>query len=46
MSHWDTIVGDCPDEKIVEVTKDELMNEAHATAGVMRQLFEKKFLVT
>ena len=46
MSHWDTIVGDCPDEKIVEVTKDELVNEAHATAGVMRQLFEKKFLVT
>ena len=46
MSHWDTIVGDCTDEPVVEVTKDELMNEAHCTAAVMKQLFERKFLVT
>lgn len=46
MSHWDTIVGDCPDEKVVEITKEELMNEAHASAGVMKQLLDKKFLTT
>ncbi len=46
MSHWDTIVGDCPDERIAEITKEELMNEAHASAGVMKQLFDKKFLTT
>lgn len=46
MSHWDTLVGDCPDEKIVEITKDELMNESHASAGVMKQLVERKFITT
>ena len=46
MSHWDTLVGDCPDEKIAEITKDELMNESHASAGVMKQLVERKFLTT
>ena len=46
LSHWDTIVGDCPDVPVVEVTKDELMNESHVSAAVMRQLVEKKFLVT
>lgn len=46
LSHWDTIVGDCTDEPVAEVTKDELVNEAHATAGVMKQLFDKKLLVT
>lgn len=46
MSHWDTLVGDCPDEKVVEITKEELMNESHASAGVMKQLLERKFIVT
>ena len=46
LSHWDTIVGDCTDEPVVEVTKDELINESHATAGVMKQLLDKKMLVT
>lgn len=46
LSHWDTIVGDFTDEKVVEVSKEELMNEAHATASVMKQLVERKFLTT
>lgn len=46
MSHWDTLVGDCPDEKIIDITKEELMNESHASAGVLKQLIERKFLVT
>ena len=46
MSHWDTIVGDCPDEQVAEVTKEELMNEAHCTAAVMKQLMERGFLTT
>lgn len=46
MSHWDTLVGDCPDEKVAEITKEELMNESHASAGVMKQLLERKFIVT
>ena len=45
LSHWDTIVGDYADEKIVEVTKEELMNEAHCSLAVFRQLVERKFLV-
>ncbi len=44
MSHWDTLVGDCPDEQVAEVTKEELMNEAHCTAAVMKQLIERGFL--
>lgn len=46
MSHWDTLVGDCPDEQVAEVTKEELMNEAHCTAAVMKQLIERGFLTT
>lgn len=46
MSHWDTLVGDCPDEKVAEITKEELMNESHASAGVIKQLLERKFIVT
>ena len=46
MSHWDSLVGDCPDEGIVEVTKEELMNEAHCSAAVMKQLLDKGFITT
>ena len=46
MSHWDSIVGDCPDEKIAEVTKEELMNEAHCSAAVMKQLIDRGFIST
>ena len=46
MSHWDTLVGDYPDEQTLEITKEELMNEAHCSLGVFKQLIEKKFLLT
>ncbi len=46
MSHWDSLVGDCPDEGIAEVTKEELMNEAHCSAAVMKQLLDKGFITT
>ncbi len=46
MSHWDTLVGDYPDEQTVEITKEELMNEAHCSLGVFKQLIDKKFLQT
>ena len=46
MSHWDSLVGDCPDEGIVEVTKEELMNEAHCSAAVMKQLLDRGFITT
>lgn len=46
LSHWDSLNGSTPQEPLVEVTREELMNESHATGSVMRQLFERRFLCT
>ncbi len=46
LSHWNTISGDLTCEHVAEVTKEELMNEAHCSLSTMKQLFERKFLVT
>lgn len=46
LSHWDTISGDTCAEPVVEVSRDELMNETHSTSAVFRNLVVRKFLNT
>lgn len=44
LSRWAETDGDTPPAHIAPVTREELMNEAHATAAVVRQLQERGFL--
>ena len=46
MSHWDTLQGTVPQEEIREVSRDELMNESHATVAALKGLTEKGMLFT
>lgn len=46
MSHWDTIEGTVCREPTVEVTRDELINEAHCTVAIFRNLVVRKILTT
>lgn len=44
LSHWDTIQGTEPQQAIVEVTREELLNTTHATTTVVKALVDKGFL--
>lgn len=46
MSHWDTIEGDTCREKPAEVTREELLNAAHSTVAVFRNLVVRRLLNT
>ena len=46
MSGWDSLEGDTPREGIKKVTKEELMNEAHCTAAVVKALMDRGILFT
>ena len=46
LSHWDSLEGDTPREGIRKVTKEELMNEAHCTAAVVKALIDRGILFT
>lgn len=46
LSHWDSLDGDTPREGIKKVTKEELMNESHCTAAVVKALIDRGILVT
>ncbi len=46
LSHWNSACKENTEEHIVEVTKEELMNESHCSLAVIKQLFERKFLIT
>ena len=46
LSHWDSLEGDTPREGIKKVTKEELMNEAHCTAAVVKALIDRGILFT
>ena len=46
LSHWDSLEGDTPREGIKRVTKEELMNEAHSTAAVVKALIDRGILFT
>ena len=45
MSRWDTIEGTATRERVVEVTRDELMNTAHCTAATRKNLIDRRLLV-
>lgn len=46
LSHWDTIGPEGPEEEIVEITREELMNVSHATAPVVKALCDRGILYT
>lgn len=46
LSHWDTVEGDICRDAPVEITRDELMNESHATSAVIVQLVKRGILET
>ena len=46
LSHWDTIEGTATTEPVVEITKEELMNESHCSAAVLKALLDRKLLYT
>jgi len=46
LSHWDSLEGDTPRMGIKRVTKEELMNESHCTAAVVKALVDRGILFT
>lgn len=46
LSHWDSLDGNTPREGIKKVTKEELMNESHCTAAVVKALIDRGILFT
>ena len=49
LSHWDALLQDSTEQeppRVERVTKEELMNESHVTAPVIKALIEKGFLFT
>ena len=46
MTRWDTIEGATTRRPVGDVTRDELMNTAHCTAAVIKNLIDRKMLVT
>ena len=46
LSHWDTIEGTTTTEPVVEITKEELMNESHCSVAVLKALLDRKLLYT
>ena len=45
MSRWETIEGTATRERVVEVTRDELLNTAHCTAATLKNLVDRRLLV-
>ena len=41
LSHWDSLQGSSPIEPIHEVTREELLNESHATSAVLNLLVKR-----
>lgn len=44
LSHWDSLQDDEPKETIVEITKEELINESHCNVAVLKALIDRKIL--
>ena len=44
LSRWESLEGDTPREGIKRVTKEELMNESHCTAAIVKALQDKGIL--
>lgn len=46
LSHWNGILTSAVENEVVEVSRDELMNEAHCTSMIFRNLVVRKYLTT
>ncbi len=46
MSHWDSLEDDECQDPIIEITKDELINESHCTTATINSIIAKNILVT
>ncbi|MBM6991769.1 MAG: primosomal protein N' [Prevotella sp.] len=46
LTHWDSIEGDRPTAEIVEITREELINESHCTLAIVKSLVDRKLLYT
>lgn len=46
LSHWDTIEGDVPSAAVVEITREELVNESHGTLATVKALTDRRLLYT
>lgn len=44
LSHWDSLDGLSPQEKIEDVTREELMNETHANIAIIKALCDRGIL--
>lgn len=44
LSHWDSIEGNSTREEVVEITREELMNDAHANAATIKALCDRGLL--
>ena len=45
LSHYDTIEGDTCAEPIVEVSRDELMNQSHCTSATLKNLIDRQIFI-
>lgn len=46
LSHWDEACSGCSRDDVVELTCEELLNEAHTTTATLRALVSRGFLTT
>lgn len=46
LTHWDSLDGETPQEEIIDITREALMNEAHATTTHIKALCERGILTT
>lgn len=44
LTHWDSLEGDTPQREIVEITREELINESRSTPAVVKSLCDRKIL--
>lgn len=44
LTHWDSLHGNMPQETIVKVSREELMNESHCTSATLKALIDKGML--
>lgn len=45
LSHWDSLEGNTQPQDVREITREELLNESHATLPIVKGLLDRKILV-
>lgn len=46
LTHWDSLEDTVPSREIVEITREELVNESHCTLAIVKSLCDRKILYT